>query len=80
MSKEFLVKFEDDYGNSRTVYARADNEHEARSIAISKARNCYNHRNAFEDFDGSSTAISNVYRKSSRYDDEDSDFIEHPWK
>lgn len=71
MSRGFLVKFEDDYGNSRTVYAEADNEYEARQIACSKAQNSYRHKYAFESFDGESTTISSVYRKRSRYDDYD---------
>lgn len=78
MSKGFLVKFEDDYGNSRTIYANASNEYEARKIALSKAENCDNHRRAFEYF-GSSMTISNVYQKRNRYDDY-VDFDEHPWK
>lgn len=62
MGKGFFVKFEDEYGNSRTIYANANNEYEAKMIALSKAQNCINHRNAFEAFCGN-TMISNIYQK-----------------
>lgn len=79
MGKGFFVKFEDEYGNSRTIYANANNEYEAKMIALSKAQNCINHRNAFEAFCGN-TMISNIYQKRNVYDNEYMDFDEHPWK
>ena len=80
MRKGYLVKLEDEYGNSRTIYANAHNEYEASQIAFSKAENCDYHRRAFEGFGSSHFSVSDIYQKRNSYQDDEPYFDEHPWK